>query len=155
MRTDSSASLAILCSPAVFKWYLQSRGQGGMRTIWRWTDFQFLMTTDFYLCKIPGNRLLVLRTTAFCMSCFCLLLSFYNPTLKCSSMAAQLWWILLSLSCNFKNSEPQVHETGITVSAMSTHIITGLKKAEICSFPCKGLFQRLFLCSYFIVILYS
>lgn len=45
MRADSSAYLAILCSPAVFKLYLQIRGQGRMRTVWRWTDFQFPMST--------------------------------------------------------------------------------------------------------------
>lgn len=97
-----------------------------MRKVWRWRKIvafrwfvQFPMSTvkakwctDLHLCKIPDKCFLILCTTVFCISCFCLLLSLCNPTLKCPCMAAQLQWTLLSLCHNFWNSKPQVHDTG-------------------------------------------
>lgn len=97
-----------------------------MKNVWRWRRIvafrwfvQFPMSTvkakwctDLYLCKIPDKCLLILSTTAFCISCFCLLLSPCNPTLKCPCMAAQLPWTLLSLSHSFWNSKHQVYDTG-------------------------------------------
>lgn len=156
MRGDSSASLAILCSPAVFKLYLQSRGQGRMRTVWRWTDFQFPMSTVkakwFLFMQNPWHlfayiedysflHVLLLLAAFLLQSCPEVLFHGSTAMVNFDKPVSQFLKFWTSSTRNWQHQYLPYQHTSLRNWRRQRR-----------SFPCKGLFQRLFLCSYFIFV---